>query len=152
MIERISKIYGRRGDDQNGPFEITRDILLSAERRIVHGGSLRYLEVTEDNSQRQSFDINLYDARIDMREMRPFFVRMFEHYALPSEWLETFLELVESLAVGHLAGGIHRRGEDFFNIYYGAEERQGAGETVMADQAHTTPGDATSPGSTRPER
>jgi tryptophan 7-halogenase len=129
MVGRLSKIYPHI--DQEEPLAIARGILLASERRRIHG-SLRYLEVTEDNNQRKSFDINLYDAKIKMEDCSVFFTRMCQHFAIPNERFQALFEHVGSKAIGHLAGGTHRAGEDFFNVYYGVEERQGLGENVIA--------------------
>jgi len=129
MVGRISKIYEH--NDQVEPFEIARDVLLAGELRIVHG-SLRYLEVTEDNNRRKSFDVNLYDAKLRMEDLAPFFARMCRYYSIPTERFQALIGQYDSSAIGHLAGGTHRGGEDFFNVYYGVEERQGLGEDVMA--------------------
>ena len=129
MVERISRIYAHEGECE--PFEIACGILLLSERRIVHGSS-RYLQVTEDNNQRKSFDVNLYDAKLKMEDLSPFFARMCDHYSIPAERFEAMFGPYNTKPIGHLAGGIHRGGEDFFNAYYGVEERQGLGEDVMA--------------------
>jgi hypothetical protein len=45
--------------------------------------------------------------------------RMREHFNVPPGRLQALYDQVKGKALGHLAGGVHRDGEDFFNIYYG---------------------------------
>jgi hypothetical protein len=80
---------------------------------------LRYLEATETGNPRQSFDLNLYDAGLTLGDIRPFLMRMLEYYRVePAKWQPLF-EADCDETLGHLSGGIHRDGEEFFNVYYG---------------------------------
>jgi len=129
MLGRIAAIYGNGNEGES--LDLVRGLLeLTGER--IGQGTVRYLEVTEDNNPRHSFDVNLYDARLPMKHLSPYFARMCRHYAIPTEQFEALLGPNQSRVIGHLAGGTHRGGEDFFNVYYGMEERQGLGEDVLA--------------------
>ncbi len=129
MLDRVAAIYGNGPEGE--PLDLVRGLFALTGERIGQG-PLRYLEVTEDNSPRKSFDLNLYDARLQIKHLSPFFARMGRHYAIPTEQFEALLGPNKSRVIGHVAGGTHRGGEDFFNVYYGVEERQGLGEDVMA--------------------
>jgi len=129
MLSRIAVIYGNGNVGES--FDIARDILMLTEDRIGQG-MVRYVEVTEDKNPRKSFELNLYDARLQMKRLSPFFARMCRHYSIPNEQFQALLDPNRSQVIGHLAGGTHREGEDFFNVYYGMEERQGLGEDIMA--------------------
>jgi hypothetical protein len=128
MLDRMSRIT-RHGES----FDIARGILLRAAERISRGG-VRYLEVTEEQNPRRSFDLNLYDAGLTLEELAPFLERIRLHYSIPEEDYRSLLAPNGSRMVGHLAGGIHRGGEDFLTVYYGVEERSNA-----ATEANTGP-------------
>jgi MoaA/NifB/PqqE/SkfB family radical SAM enzyme len=137
MLSRIAAIYGNGNGNGNGtrpedePFAIARDILVLAEDRIGQG-TVRYVEVTEDKNPRKSFELNLYDARVQIKHLSPHFARICRHYSIPADQIQAVLDPSQSLVIGHLAGGRHREGEDFFNVYYGMEHRQGLGEDIIA--------------------
>jgi MoaA/NifB/PqqE/SkfB family radical SAM enzyme len=129
MVGRIAAIYGDGNEGES--FDIARGILMSAEDRIGQG-MVRYVEVTEDKNPRKSFELNLYDARLQIKHLAPFLVRMARHYSILADQIQAVVESNQSQVVGHLAGGTHREGEDFFNVYYGMEKRHGLGEDITA--------------------
>lgn len=122
ILAGLSEVYGgRRGEE---PFDIARGVLEVAAGRIPHQG-VRYLEVTEDDNSRRSFDLNLCDANLLVSDLYPYLLRMCRHYAIAFDQFQALYDRIRSRTVGHLAGGVHREGEDFFNLYYGVEARQG---------------------------
>ena len=80
---------------------------------------LRYLEAEEVENSRRSFDLNLYDAGMRLAEITPVLMRMWEHYRIETAKWQPVLESDSGETLGHLSGGVHRNGEDFFNVYYG---------------------------------
>jgi hypothetical protein len=38
---------------------------------------------------------------------------------------QAFFDQIRNQSAGHLAGGIHRDGRNFFNVYHGVERRNG---------------------------
>ena len=89
------------------------------------GHQLAYLEVTEPTNERRSFDLNMYDAQLQVQDLQPILARMSEYFAVPAPAFLDLYERIKTMRFGHLAGGIHRGGQDFFNLYYGMEQRQG---------------------------
>jgi len=102
------------------PLEIVNGILDMASRKIPHQDIL-YLEVTEEENPRRSFDINMYRANLQLREMYPLLSKMCEHYSIPLEQFRNLYERVDTKTFGHVSGGISRRGVDFLTIYYGVQ-------------------------------
>lgn len=80
---------------------------------------LRYLEAVESGNSRRSFDLNLYDAGIRLADIKPFLVRMWDHFRIDPEKCKPIFEADCDETLGHLSGGIHREGKGFFNVYYG---------------------------------
>lgn len=82
-------------------------------------GRWRYMEAEEGGNSRRSFDLNLYNAEMRLSEITPVLMRMWGHFCIePMQW-QPVLESDSGETLGHLSGGIHRNGEDFFNVYYG---------------------------------
>ena len=48
---------------------------------------------------------------------------MCKYYAIESNNYNSFYHIIKTKQFGHLAGGIHRNGQDFFNVYYGVEAK-----------------------------
>ena len=68
---------------------------------------------------RRSFDLNLYNAKLQVKDMQPLLHRMREHFGVRPGQMQALYDQIKTKALGHLAGGVHRNGEDFFNVYYG---------------------------------
>jgi hypothetical protein len=101
-------------------FEIAKGILDIGSSKIPHHDIL-YLEVSEENNPRKSFDINMYRASLELRELHPFLSEMCQHYSISSEEFDVLYKPVKTKIFGHLSGGIDREGKDFLTVYYGVE-------------------------------
>lgn len=119
ILERLSKLY--EGSHQRDSLEITKGILETALDRIGYGKIL-YLEVSEDDNPRRSFDINMYLAKLRLEELHPLLLRMCRRFSIPEERFRALFVPVRSKRFGHLSGGIDREGKEFLTIYYGVEE------------------------------
>lgn len=82
---------------------------------------MQYLEVSEDGYSRRSFDVNLYDCDAKLSDIRDQLLAMSRYYSIPRNQAATFFDQISDESLGHLAGGVHRNGQSFVNIYYGAE-------------------------------
>jgi hypothetical protein len=123
LLGRLAQIYGH--PTSGGAFAIARGFALLATQRVGPGG-VRYLEVTEEGNARRSFDLNLYPAGLTVGDAFPGLSQIAAYFALPAGPFGALLEPIRSRRLGHLAGGMHRAEEDFFNVYYGVEECHGA--------------------------
>lgn len=83
------------------------------------------LDVSEPESVRRSFDINLYDFSLRIGELEDLLKELFHRFLIPSESLGLFLEQNSDRILGHVSGGINRTGEPFITLYFGVEERCG---------------------------
>lgn len=111
---RMQDVYGTAATSCGMAHEI-----LEAACARVGAERLQYLEVDEVENSRRSFDLNLYNAKMQVRDIQPALYRMRDHFGVRPGQFQALYDQVNGLALGHLAGGLHRRGEDFFNIYYG---------------------------------
>ncbi len=116
IAARLAEVY-RAGDDE--ALAIARGILERAEAAMPR--TICYLEVTEETTRRRSFDLNFYDAKLLVKDLGPWLRRLAAHLAIPTDEFEAWYEPVAERRFGHLAGGVHRAGQDFFNLYYGVE-------------------------------
>jgi hypothetical protein len=120
----VAQILGRLGEVYRGNTaarDIAQGVVALAAARPGH--EMSYLEVNEEANRRRSFDLNVYDAGLFVRDLEPVLSRMAEHFAIPRALFEPLYEQTKDLRFGHLAGGVHRQGQDFFNLYYGVERR-----------------------------
>jgi hypothetical protein len=116
--ERLAHVY------QGGPqtsFEIAKAVLALTKGRIATE-MLQYLEVEEAENNRRSFDLNLYDAKLQVKDIQHLLNGMREHFGVRPGRMQALFDQIKTKSLGHLAGGVHRAGEDFFNVYYGVVE------------------------------
>ena len=91
--------------------EIANGIVSLASARIPCQDIL-YLEVTEENNPRISFDINMYRAHIQLEELYPFLLNICRHYSISSEEFHILYDRFKNKTFGHLSGGIDREGKE----------------------------------------
>lgn len=120
ICSRLERIYGSAGSGAS--FAIAQAVLKLANERVPTQ-RLQYLEVTEDGSPRRSFDINLYDAQLLVRDLQPMLYAMRDHFSVRPGQFQAVYDQVKSRSMGHLAGGLHRDGKHFFNVYFGVAAR-----------------------------
>jgi hypothetical protein len=78
------------------------------------------LHVTEDQSDRQSFDLNLYSSRLNVEAVLEQLLLMFGCLGLDQQRCLLSLQQCLALPLGHISFGYHRKQEPFFTLYYGA--------------------------------
>jgi hypothetical protein len=114
--QRLAAIYG--GDTAHGSLEIALSVLrLAADR--ASAGALQYLEVTEDGNARRSFDLNCYDAQLQLKDVQAALFAMRDRFGIGPGQFQALYDQLRDSRFGHLAGGVHRDGADFFNVYHG---------------------------------
>jgi len=111
---RLAQVYVDGAPAES--FAIAKAALALAGARIP-AERLQYLEVQEANGRR-SFDLNVYDAALQVKDLLPLLHRMREHYGVPPGRVQALYDQIKAQALGHVAGGVHRNGRDFFNIYF----------------------------------
>jgi len=85
----------------------------------VPAPQLQYLEVQEPGNGRRSFDLNLYNARMEVKDIQAQLYGMRDHFGVRPGQFQALYDQIKGKVLGHLAGGVHRDGKDFFNLYYG---------------------------------
>jgi hypothetical protein len=113
---RLAEVY--RGGEPQASFAIAKAVLQLAAARTA-AENLQYLEVQEPDNGRRSFDLNVYDAKLQVKDLQALLHRMRDHYGVRAGELQALYDQIKARPFGHLAGGVHRNGRDFFNVYYG---------------------------------
>ena len=116
MEARLARLYA--GTTAAPSLEIALAVLRLAVARGTPGG-LQYLEVTEDGNPRRSFDLNVYDAGLSLKDAQAALFTMRDRFGVRPGQFQALYDQVRDSRFGHLAGGVHRDGADFFNVYYG---------------------------------
>lgn len=94
--------------------------------RGTPGAGLFYMDVVEEGTQRRSFDVNLYSARLILSDLMPAIETLAEELGLGSQAVSELAARYGSSALGHVSGGSDREGGDFATVYFGVEAREGA--------------------------
>jgi hypothetical protein len=103
----------------NSPLEAVRAVVQLAARRTSE--PLMYLEVSEENNPRASFDIKMHDAAVRISEIEPWLRALGHHLKVPVRSLEQVLTSTGGNTISHLSGGINREGRGFLTVYYPSE-------------------------------
>ena len=111
---RLRQLYGADSE----PHAIAAAFLALGAGR-AQAERLQYLEVEELGNGRRSFDLNLYNATLAMKDAQPLLQRMRAQFGLRPGQFQALYDQVKSMSLGHIAGGVHRDGREFFNVYYG---------------------------------
>jgi hypothetical protein len=119
--ERMVNVYRDSGDAR--PVAIAQAVL-SATSGLINAENLQYLEVEEDANPRRSFDLNFYDAGLKIRDLQPELAQMRDLFSIRPGQFQAFYDQIRNQSAGHFAGGIHRDGRSFFNVYHGVERRK----------------------------
>jgi hypothetical protein len=119
----VEAIAERMAAQFDGPHETllaqARSVLMRAAERLAPE-RLLYLEVTEAGQPRRSFDLNVYDAKLQVRDLQAELFALRDQFAIGPSRFQALYDQIKGQRFGHLAGGIHRDGQPFFNVYFGA--------------------------------
>jgi len=118
LLQRVAAVYA--GQPERTPWHMLCEIVSAATRRIPEA-ELLYLDVTEDGTDRKSFDVNFYRAGLRVDSVAPYLERLATHFRLRADLLLDAFAGTQPLRLGHMAGGVDRQGRDFLTIYFGAE-------------------------------
>ncbi len=101
--------------------DISKDILACVLERITLD-DIFYLEAADGNNPRRSFDINVYEAGLKMKDIDPAMKKLLQHFSIPFEIYNRLYNQGADMKLGHLSGGIDREGKEFATIYGGMEK------------------------------
>jgi tryptophan halogenase len=116
--DRIAAIFAGSDDAACAAFALNALELAGAR---VGAEKLQYLEVREDDTGRCSFDLNVYEAGLQVKDLQPQLNNLRDHFAIKPGGFQAIFDQIRLHSLGHIAGGVHRNGEEFFNLYHGVE-------------------------------
>ena len=126
MIETLRKGYASRPEAPSLQVGI-ETIRLAAGRAGTMG--LMFVEVEEEGTARFSYDIAIYHARLQGRELETILGPLLTAYGIGRDASEALLRDISQSFIGHVAVGFGRDGRDFVTVYHGVEARK---QTVHA--------------------
>ncbi|HSW25434.1 MAG TPA: hypothetical protein VLJ62_21925 [Burkholderiaceae bacterium] len=122
IAQRLATVYEGAADPLG--LAAAREALETASARNP-SAVLQYLEVQEEGSPRRSFDLNLYDAGLRVQDIRAVLSRLRERHGIRPGQFQALYDQVKGQPLGHVAGGVHRDGQDFFTVYHVAPAPRG---------------------------
>lgn len=84
-------------------------------------GELLLMEVEEPGNPRRSLDLNVYNARLRLRDVADLVEEATKAFEIPDGIASAALGPAQSRALGHLSAGIGRDRAEFVTIYFGVE-------------------------------
>jgi tryptophan halogenase len=118
LMTRISQFCEPAGDDHPSVRAI-RKFREAADDAVVFN-DLMLLEV-EEGTERRSFDLNLYPAKLVLRQVAPALDRLCDDFGVPRAQFDAVFDPILGLRLGHISGGYGRDGRSFVTIYFGVE-------------------------------
>ena len=117
ILSMVTDVY--QGGRSNESFQITQQLLSLASAKLPPS-DIQYLEVREDATRRRSFDLNFYDAGLQVKDIFPLLNRMCKYHSVSRGKFQGLYDMIKCQRFGHLSSGTHRDGAGYFNVYYGA--------------------------------
>lgn len=115
ILPRIEDIYQNHPNTQAST--IAQQIIRTASAK-TNNSLFKYLEVTEENNPRKSFDINLYDAGIKIQDIHHELKLIQEYYGINKSKFDKFYQSIRNQEFSHLSSGIDKSNHDFMTFYY----------------------------------
>ncbi|MBP7230882.1 MAG: hypothetical protein KBA28_03035 [Syntrophaceae bacterium] len=103
--------------------DASKDILKQSLEKIPLNDVI-YLEVADGNGPRRSFDINVYDAGLQMKHIHQPIRKIFQHFSIPDSIYDSIYNPKNEYLFGHISGGVDRNRKAFITIYGGLEKHQ----------------------------
>jgi hypothetical protein len=114
ILRRMVACYGSPGAPQL--CELTQAIVRNAAQREP-GASMLYLEVSEQDNPRSSFDINLYKSGMRVGDVAPQLRQAAAWFQVPVDSIDAQLQRLGASLLGHLSSGLGRHGQPFLSVY-----------------------------------
>jgi tryptophan halogenase len=112
----VAEVYSRTENSRGAAFV---DSALAVALQRTDARRLAFLKVTEEENPRDSCDINFYEAGFRVKDLRKSLFDLREVYGVPPGRFQALYDQIRERPLGHIAGGVHRDGEEFVTIYYG---------------------------------
>ncbi len=97
--------------------------LLARLAHVVEPERLFLLEVAEENNQRRSWDINVYNGGLRVGQALDLIDAARAEFRVSPAAASAVFDANADRTLGHLSGGLGRDGQEFATIYFGVEAR-----------------------------
>lgn len=114
VMRRMAGVY--EGDVSTTACPLAQAVLRRGLRREPTAGLL-YEEVSEAGNPRRSWDVNLYKTGLLVRDAAPELEAIGRHFGVDGTALAAALAPLQDRLLGHLSGGVDRRGQEFVSVY-----------------------------------
>lgn len=114
VMRRMANIYP--ANDLTSTSQTALNIVRQGLKRNP-AASLLYLEVSESDNPRHSFDVNLYKTGLRVADIAHELHQAATQFNLACAAVEDQLLQLGSCPLGHLSGGIDRYGREFLSVY-----------------------------------
>ena len=114
VMRRMAGVY--EGDVLVTACPLAQEVLRRGLRREPTAGLL-YEEVSEAGNPRRSWDVNLYKTGLLVRDAAPELEAIGRHFGVDGTALSAALAPLQDRLLGHLSGGMDRRGQEFVSVY-----------------------------------
>jgi hypothetical protein len=115
MLQRLQPMYATGGTPT------AQDRVSHIIRRAASanpGASFIYIEASEEGNRRKSFDVNLYKAKLCVKDIHASLCDLAHHFGIPAQPLQSWLQHIRTCPLGHVSGGIDKDGWEFMTTYY----------------------------------
>lgn len=116
LLEKVDAMYGDEKEN-DAVCSIAKALITQAAGK-VSTTELLFVEVQEENTPRLSFDINLYETGMTVRDLQPMLLALREHFAIDEKEFADLMTRTEDDLAGHLSGGTDRNGNAFLTTYH----------------------------------
>ncbi len=117
LAEVHGKMAAAYGDAPIAFFR-TADALVAEAARRTSAEALRFVDVTDGDAQRLSFDANLYESGLTLRDVTPQLRSLAKDLGIPSGDVAALMDEAGDDIAGHVSGGTDRHGRAFLTIYH----------------------------------
>jgi len=102
----------------NSPCQTVTFTILDQIEHAQSTDDYLYLEISEPDSNRVSFDLNLYPAQRSVNDIREGLLSIASSMNIDPQKIQRMLSLAGDQPLGHISSGRGRDGREYFTVYY----------------------------------
>lgn len=121
LLKTIAAVYG----NAPSPWCEAASAVITLGANRAGNRCLTYVEVTDDNSSRMSFDVNLYACGLRVNDLAAALQALADRTSLPKAEFRKLIALAGADLTGHISGGLDRERRPFLTIYHACTENVG---------------------------
>ena len=116
--QQVSGVFQQQDSYCHNSAQNIIDLAYSNASQHATNGDFIYLKVSEGNNLRNSFDINLYPAKLNVASIESEIVQLASQLEIEQVQVSRLMSLVRDKALGHISSGIGRSGQQYLTVYY----------------------------------